>query len=267
MHIKYRTWGKGIPPKHIKLQIPGWAGEPEPRKKGSIPQPWHCTPFVEGSTYGLELCYPFDAETHVINDNGKIIFKGDFSPEECVWSDPPTPPFSSFAPHHYGHTSCLDIEVPEGFALRIEPHPRFFTDITGTCPIAISGHLHSWWSKIFFVAFKAPLFNQTHIFRKNEPYAQILVVPIKSNYEIIEMTTEEKNKRSFFENKINRFKNLISKNIWKDHVGHEFNDKYKQILSVYNKEGMEGIEKLFNDLENKKSSKFSKFLGKFFGKN
>src|SRR5581483_5793386 len=116
---------KGLPPRQIRLQIPGWAGDSHDHGDGAKPQPWHCPPWVDGSTYGLELIYPFDTECHVVNDNGEIKFIGDFSPEQ------PTgikfPPFMTFAPGHYGYTSALDIQVPDDHVLRIEPHPRFYT--------------------------------------------------------------------------------------------------------------------------------------------
>ena len=79
--LKYRTWYQGEAPRPIKLEIPGWAGEFNSHKDGDKPQPWHCIPFVEGSTYGLELCYPFDTECCVEMRNGEIYFDGDFTQE------------------------------------------------------------------------------------------------------------------------------------------------------------------------------------------
>lgn len=267
MKVKYRTWYKAIPPRPIKLQIPGWAGERNNHTHGDKPQPWHCVPFIEGSTYGLELIYPFDAETRVVNNNGKITFESDFG-SECVWSDPPTPPFLSFAPNHYGFTSSLDIEAPENHVVRIEPHPKFFTDTTGTTPIAVPGHIHPWWTKIFFLAFKSPLNGQVHIFRKDEPYAQILIVPQKINYEIELMSKEEINKRVLIEEKITKYSDKLSKNIWDDHLGQRFNDKYKCLLSIANKQGVDGVHKHIEELAEKFTVKRkSKLIGKYVKKN
>src|SRR5687767_59867 len=81
IELKYRCWYKGVPPKPIKLQIPGWAGDSHGHSNGDKPQPWHCPPFVEGATYGLELIYPFETEVSVRNVDGKIKFDGDFSKE------------------------------------------------------------------------------------------------------------------------------------------------------------------------------------------
>ena len=60
IEIKYRTWGRGLPPRPIKLDIPGWAGQPYKMQNDSIPQPWHCLPFISASIYGLELIWNFE---------------------------------------------------------------------------------------------------------------------------------------------------------------------------------------------------------------
>ena len=250
MLVKYRVWQKGLPPRPIKLQIPGWAGDHHRHDDGATPQPWHCIPFVEGSTYGLELIYPFDAECHVTNENGQIKFQGDFS-KECTWSDPPSPPFAAFAPTHFGYTSAVDIEVPDEYVVRLEPHPRFYTDVTGTCPCAVPGHIHPWWSRIFFVVFKSPLPGQTIIFRKSEPYAQILVVPKRVNYEIKEMSQEEAAERKQTESVIDHNRKDICNHAWTDHRGNQFDDKYKQLQSLFNKGGKAAIQKLVKKLQAK----------------
>jgi hypothetical protein len=162
--VKYRTWYKGIGPKPIKPKLPGWAGKPG-YTNGSEPQAWHCKPFVDAATYGLELIYPWDAECVVTADKeGNVKFDGDFSADEKV-CDMKFPPFMTFAPFHYGFTSSLDIETEPGQVLRIEPHPRFYTDRTGDVPVAVAGHLEAeWWSRIFFVVFKTPKPGEKHSF-------------------------------------------------------------------------------------------------------
>jgi hypothetical protein len=249
MQVNYRTWGKGFPPRPIKLEIPGWAGSHRKHETGCTPQPWHCIPFVEGSTYGLELIYPFEHETRVTND-GQIKFSGKFYDEDYDATEIP-PPFSAFAPGHYGFTSSLDIEPPEGHVVRIEPHPRFFTDFTGNCPIAVPGHIQPWWCRIFFVVFKAPRLDETHIFQLGEPFAQILIVPKKINYEIQEMSQEKKLERIFIDNKIVALSKHLAKNVWYDHQGNQFDDKYKQLQAAYNKRGMNGILSLMEKIQSK----------------
>src|SRR5579862_9061243 len=79
--ISYELYEKGLLPQPIKIPVGGWAGLPQKMEDGSDPQPWHCLPFVEGSTYGLELTYPYENECHVVNDNGKVRFDWDFAGE------------------------------------------------------------------------------------------------------------------------------------------------------------------------------------------
>ncbi len=245
--VKYRTWFKGIPPKAIKLQIPGWAGESHGHSDGDKPQPWHCPPFVEGSTYGLELLYPFDTEIRVRTDMGKIVFDGDFSAEakECGVDTP----FKIFAPGHFGFTSSLDIEPPPGYVIRLESHPRLYTDETNQTPLVVPGHLQGeWWPKFFFVVFKAPAPSQEYVFRKNEPYAQMLVLPKKVVYEISEMTEAEKKARHKLDEKIAKHGREIAEHSFNDNTGQNFNDKYKVLKRAFSKGGLPGVEELFDSV-------------------
>lgn len=262
LEIKYRTWYKGMAPNPIKLKIPGWAGDPNKHQNGDKPQPWHCLPFIEGSTYGLELCYPFDSECRVSMIDNEIKFDGDFSQETTNCPHVSFPPFLAFAPGHFGTTSALDIKVPEGYVLRTEPHPRFYTDTTNTVPCCIPGHLQAeWWPKFFFVVFKNPMPGQTIIFRKNEPYCQILIIPKKISYDIKEMNKTECDKRGLIDEKINKLKKYIAKNDWHDNKGHNFDDKYKILSSIFSKDGQEGLEKFLDSIESKLNKK-KKVIGK-----
>jgi hypothetical protein len=38
--VKYRMTGENLRPRRTKLEIPGWAGEPEPRADGSHEYAW-----------------------------------------------------------------------------------------------------------------------------------------------------------------------------------------------------------------------------------
>jgi hypothetical protein len=42
------------------------------------------------------------------------------------------PPFRNFGDLFYTYQILLDLKVEEGLAIRIEPHPRFYTDPTET---------------------------------------------------------------------------------------------------------------------------------------
>jgi hypothetical protein len=244
--LKYRTWYLGLPPQPIKLQIPGWAGHDRNHEDGAKPQPWHCPPFVEASTYGLEMIYPFNTECHVKNDNGTLQFLGDFSSEAVEGVK--FPPFQIFAEGHYGYTSAIDIQAPPGHVIRIEPHPRFYTDQTGTVPIPVAGHLQTeWWPKIFFVVFKVPRPGETHIFRKGEGYAQMLVLPKKVSYEIREMDQEERSEREKLDSGISKGGPKISKHTWKDHLGNVFDDKYKQLRLAHETGGQEQVKKVVTE--------------------
>ena len=254
IEIKYRTWYKGIPLKPIRLEIPGWAGDSHGHKDGDKPQPWHCVPFVEGSTYGLELIYPFEVECHVKNIGGKTVFEGDWHIEQTP-NDIQFPPFLTFAPGHFGFTSSMDIEAPPDHVIRLEPHPRFYTDTTGTVPLAVVGHIQSeWWPKIFFVVFKSPLPGQEYIFRKGEPYAQILVLPRRLSYSVKEMTQKEKDLRLRRDHYISQHRTKIAKNSWFDHLNNNFDDKYKVLSQIYTREGVEGVDRFLAEIEAKTKS-------------
>lgn len=246
--LKYRTYYQAKPPQPMKLEIPGWSGDENNHKNGDVPQPWHCVPFVEGSTYGLELSWSFDTEYHVLNDNGIIKFIGDGEEEAKRCPEIEFPPFAQFAPGHFGISSCLDIQVPDGFVLRIEPHPRYFTDETWTTPLAITGHINTaMWPKIFFIVFKNPPVGQKYIFRKYEPYAQVLILPRKVIYEIEEMTDLEKNHRNNLDNTITKYCKHFVTNDWHDNKGNNFDDKYKFLNNLFIKKGKSGMTNFLDE--------------------
>jgi len=89
----------------------------------------------------------------------------------------------------------LDINPGEGWAIRTEPHPRFYTDPTDTVPIAVPALVRNWWPMMFFTVFKAPAEGRTHIFRPNEPFAQIIVIPEEADFELEPMGEEESAER------------------------------------------------------------------------
>ena len=78
--VKFRLVNPRLAPRRTKLEMPGWAGQPEPRTDGSQEYAWHCAPFTEGAQYGVEVFYPYDNELRVTRKNGKIAFDGDFGP-------------------------------------------------------------------------------------------------------------------------------------------------------------------------------------------
>lgn len=263
IRVKYRTWYNGIAPRPVKLQIPGWSGIDLTHSDGSEAQPWHCQPFVEGSTYGLELLYPFETECHVHTKNGELIIDGDFTEEnkKVKESDIKFPPFGKFAKGHFGMTSCLDIQVPDDMVLRLEPHPRFYTDQTHTCPVIVAGNIQtSWWPKIFFVVFKNPAEGQKYIFKHGEPYAHILIIPKKPQIEIKKMTKEEEYRRNYEDSIIIQQSRRISGNTWKSDEGHKFDDKYKKLSTIASKNGCPFIGKYLEKINRSVFSKIKRKL-------
>ena len=89
--VRYRLHNPRLAPRRTKLEIPGWAGQREPRADGSQEYAWHCVPFAEGARYGIELFYPYDNELHVSTRDGQLVLEGE-------WGEPPSdgvqwPPF------------------------------------------------------------------------------------------------------------------------------------------------------------------------------
>jgi len=206
--VKLRYLREGLAPRRTKMEIPGWAGDRSPRADGAREQPWHCVLFSEGAQYGIEIFYPFDFELRVTTRDGKPIIEGDFG-------EPPEPgtewpPFRNFGDDFYTHQVLLDIDPGEGYACRIETHPRFFVDRTGTCPIAVPALIRNWWPMLFFMVFKSPPEGQTHIFRPGEPMAQILVIPETAEFELTEMSLEEQADRELRSRRIYAARSTIT---------------------------------------------------------
>jgi hypothetical protein len=188
--VKYRLHGHRLPPQPIQLPIPGWGGAAQPRANGSTEQVWHCQPFSEGARYGLEMLYPFEEQLTVSRFRGRLQLNAD-------WGEPldPTmmwPPFRPFGADYYSYQICLDLQVPPGWAVRTEPHPRYYADPSNTTPLAVPALIRSeWWPMMFFCIFKAPPKGVTHVFRKGEPYMSLLVLPADPDLDLEPMTEEE----------------------------------------------------------------------------
>jgi hypothetical protein len=231
MKVKYRTINSGLNPRCTKLEVPGWGGESEPRADGSLEHPWHCVPFSEGARYGIELFYPYDNDLSVSTRDGKLIFEGDFGPPPSP--DLQWPPFRAFGTAYYTYQILFDLKVEPGYAIRTEPHPRFYTDPTDTVPIAVPALLRNWWPMMFFCVFKSPAEGRTHIFRKGEPFAQILVIPEEANFELVEMDLEEAAERELQSRRIHKSREtLATKTEWTSSTNTVFDGTYRHILSA-----------------------------------
>ena len=244
LELKYRLEGKALPPQPIRVSFPNWGGDPAMKKvNGSQPQPWHCPLHVEGNTHGVELLYQYETECQIVNDEGRI---------RIVWdraSEPGGPAPSDFTlsvpppSQNYLFATSIDLQAPPGYVLRTEPHPRYFADTTGTAPAAMYGHLHTeWWPKKIFVVFKIPAPGQRHVFRKGDPYCQVLCIPADDVCTVVPMNDEERAQRRRLEDEIKIAKSLIGKNVWHSAGGVEFNDHYKVLARAYERDGLAGVE-------------------------
>jgi Tfp pilus assembly protein PilF len=245
VETKYRLVGKAQAPRPIRLAAAGWAGSLQKKRvNGSEPQPWHCPVFTEAATFGLELVYQYDTECHIVNEGEEVRIDWNFTQEPNFV--PTVDEFTLTAPkpaRFYLFATSIDLQAPAEYVLRTEPHPRFFTDRTGTAPLAVSGHIRSeWWAKKLFVAFKAPPPGQRHIFRKGEPYVQILFVPHTARYEPTPMSTEEESARRELERGILLANSLIAGNAWHMSDGLEFNDHYRTLLNVFERGGESAVK-------------------------
>ncbi len=231
MHtIKYRLYEPRLAPRRTKLEMPGWAGVPEPRRDGSHEQVWHCVPFTEGAQYGIELFYPYENELRVGRKNGELVLDGDFGP------DPGTgvqwPPFRSFGENYYTYQILIDLKVPDDMGVRTEPHPRFYADPKDETPIAVPALLRTnWWPMISFVVFKTPAEGRTHIFRPGEPFMQMLFLPIEPDFELTPMNEEEAAEREMRGRRIHASRDALSKESeWTSATNTVFDGTYRYIL-------------------------------------
>jgi hypothetical protein len=217
--IKYRLVNPGLSPRRTKLEIPGWAGQPAPRKDGSHEYPWHCAPFTEGAQYGIEVFYPYANELHVSRENDRLSLDGDFGPPPG--SDLQWPPFRPFGEDYYTYQFLLDLKVGREWAVRTEPHPRFYTDRTDTVPIAVPALLRTeWWPIISFVVFKSP-----------PEMLQILVLPVQADFDLVQMDEEESAEREMRGRRIHASRpTLAAETTWVSDTQTVFDGTYRHLL-------------------------------------
>lgn len=229
--VKYRSVNPRLVPRRTKLEVPGWAGQPEPRADGSHEYPWHCIPFSEAARAGLELLYPYDDELRVVTRNGVLCFEGDFG--DAQNPDERRPPFRSFGAEYYTYQSLFDLKVEPGYAVKVETHPRFYSDTTGTVPIAVPAVLRHWWPMINFLVFKTPPEGQTHIFRPGEPFVQITIVPEDLKLDLMEMPEEEAAERELQSRRIYASRSTLSADTqWTSSTHTVFDGTYRRIFGA-----------------------------------
>jgi hypothetical protein len=228
--VKYRLINPGLRPRKTKLEMPGWAGKPAPRTDGSHEYAWHCAPFTEGAQYGIEVFYPYENELHVSTKNGVLHFDGDFG--EAPDDDLQWPPFRKFGSDYYTHQLLLDLKVGKDWAVRTEPHPRFYTDTTGTVPVAVPALLRTeWWPMISFIVFKSPREGEVHIFRPGEPMLQILLLPVTCDINLVPMDEEEAAEREVRGRRIHATRDtLAAESTWTSDTDTVFDGTYRYLL-------------------------------------
>jgi hypothetical protein len=229
MHtVKCRLYEKKLDPRRTRMDLPGWAGRPEPRRDGAHEHAWHCIPFSESAKYGIELFYPFANELKVSTQDGKLVLYGDFGPDPGTGVE--WPPFRTFGEQFYTYQILLDLKVEEDMALRIEPHPRFYLDPTDSVPIAVPALIRRWWPMLNFCVFKSPPEGRSHIFRPGEPFAQVIVIPAESEFELVEMSEEEAAERELQSRRIHATRYTLSKDTpWVSSTNTEFDGTYRHI--------------------------------------
>ncbi|MDE2362033.1 MAG: hypothetical protein KGM42_05085 [Hyphomicrobiales bacterium] len=237
MHkVSYRMNNERLAPRRTKLEVPGWSGEREQRVDGSHEYVWHCLPFSEGAQYGIEIFWPFDFELRVATRDGKLVFEGD-------WGEPPEeglewPPLRNFGDAFYTYQILLDLNPGDGFAIRTEPHPRFYTDRTGTVPIAVPALIRNWWPMLFFCVFKAPFEGSTHVFRPGEPIASIIVIPEEANFTLSKMSGAEADSRELQARRIHASRDTLGlATRWTSRTETVFDGTYRHILRAAKEKG------------------------------
>ena len=225
--LKYRLHGHRPPPQPIQLAIPGWGGAQQPRADGSHEQPWHCTPFSESARYGVEVLYPFDEELRVTRTEQGVAL-------DAAWGEPADPhmhwpPFRTFGEDYYSYQIALDLRVAKGWAIRTEPHPRYFTDASNTTPLAVPALIRTeWWPMMFFCIFKAPPPGVTHVFRKDEPFMSVIVLPAEPELALEPMSEEEAAERELRSRRIAESRDALNEgNRWLSTTNTVFDGTYR----------------------------------------
>lgn len=228
--LKYRLHGHRPPPRPVEWHIPGWPGEAQPRADGSHEQPWHCTPFSESARYGIEVLYPFAEELRVTKVRDRVRLKADWgepADPDLMW-----PPFRPFGEDYYSYQISLDLEAPPGWAIRTEPHPRYYTDPTNTTPLAVPALIRStWWPMMFFCIFKAPPKGATHVFRQGEPFMNVILVPADPDLTLEPMTEEEAAEREMRARRLAASRDTLAEGTrWLSTTNTVFDGSYRHML-------------------------------------
>ena len=229
--IKYRSHDPRLIARRTRLAVPGWGGAQDPRADGSHEQPWHCIPFTEAAAAGIEVGYPYDEDLHVTFTDGAVRFTN--AAGALVPDSPEAPPFRSFGADYYTYQSSMDFKVADDFAIKVETHPRFYTDRTGTVPIAVPAIIRQWWPMIYFIVFKAPPAGQTHVFRRGEPFVQVTIVQADAPVTLADMPAEEAAERELQSERIYASRaTLAADTQWTSSTDTVFDGTYRRLYGA-----------------------------------
>ncbi len=99
-----------------------------------------------------------------------------------------------------------------------------------------------WWPKKLFAVFKIPPPGGRHIFRKGEPYLQIIFVPSPNALELQKIEPEAQARRREIEDGIQYAKTHIARNVWLNPIGGQFDDHYKVLERAFANGGAAAVE-------------------------
>ncbi len=244
--VEYRNWLHGQPPKRTKLEIGGWAGE----NNWKTPQPWHCKPYADASTYGLELIYTWQATATVTCDEkGMCKCEADWSKEIPEYLGKKWVPMACFAPWHFGYVAMVDIKTPTDHNLLVQPHPKVFSCRDGSTPVAVPGMLEmDWWPEIFFIVFKAPMPGCKYVFKHGDPIATFLIVPRNIQYDISPMSKEVEELRANRQHNLEEnWKRLCTRVFYTEDPNEFFDNKYKVLSNIAKREGYDKVGEIMDD--------------------
>jgi hypothetical protein len=168
---------------------------------------------------------------------------------EAEWGPPVDPdmmwpPFRPFGEDFYSYQLSLDLQVPPGWAVRTEPHPRYYTDPTNTTPLAVPALIRSeWWPMIFFCIFKAPPKGVTHIFRKHEPFISLIVLPAEPDLDFQLMSEEDAAERELRARRIAASRDRLGEGTrWVSSTSTVFDGTYRQMFRAAKARDREGAD-------------------------
>ncbi len=121
--------GVGLRPRRTRLEIPVGRAIPSPARTVRRNMPGTASPFRRRPRAGSS-CSTLRQRAAREHSDGKLVFEGAFA--EPGEPGPQGPPFRSFGDAYYTYQILIDLKVDEGWAIKTETHPRFYTDRTGT---------------------------------------------------------------------------------------------------------------------------------------